>query len=95
MPELESQAVPEDEPAVSISASMAEALDDEVLPFEARMGEGKSEVRSPESEVQSKQSGVRSPKSEVERHSEPRDSKPEVNGAGSVRLALSPAAEAV
>ena len=36
MPELESQVVPEDEPTVSISASMAEALDDEVLPFEAR-----------------------------------------------------------
>ncbi len=51
MPGMESQAVPEDEPVVSISANIVETLDDEVLPFEARPAEGKSGVRSPESEA--------------------------------------------
>jgi UDP-N-acetylmuramoylalanine--D-glutamate ligase len=36
MPGMESQVAPEDEPVISISASTAEILDDEVLPFEAR-----------------------------------------------------------
>ena len=45
MPELDSQVVPEDEPSISISAGMAETLDDEVLPFEARPAAEKSEVR--------------------------------------------------
>lgn len=52
MPEVESQVVPEDELAISISASTAETLDDDVLPFEARPAGGKSGVRSPGSEVQ-------------------------------------------
>jgi hypothetical protein len=63
MPGLESQVVPEDEPAVSISASPAETLDDDALPFEAR--KEKSEVRGPKSEVPGN-SGVRSPDSGVE-----------------------------
>ena len=63
MPGLESQVVPEDEPAISISAGAAEVLDDDVLPYEAR--KEKSGVRSPKSEVQSTQSEVRGPKSEA------------------------------
>jgi len=53
MPGMESQVVPEDEPSISISASMADVLDDEALPFEARPAvERGSKVRSPKSEVQ-------------------------------------------
>ena len=44
---MESQVVPEDEPSISISASVAETLDDETLPFEARpAGERESGERS-------------------------------------------------
>jgi len=67
MPGMESQVVPEGEPAVSISASRAETLDDEALPYEARpAAERESEVRSPKSDVQSTQSQVRSPEPEVQ-----------------------------
>ena len=51
MPGTESQVLPEDEPVISISASTVEALDDEVLPFEARLAGGKSVVRSTKSRV--------------------------------------------
>jgi UDP-N-acetylmuramoylalanine--D-glutamate ligase len=53
LPGMDSQVVPEDEPAILVSASTADALDDEVMPFEARpAGKRKSGVRGPESEVQ-------------------------------------------
>jgi hypothetical protein len=55
MPEMESQVQPDDEPVISLSASSAETLDDEVLPFEAR--EKKSGVRSPESGVEGQSEG--------------------------------------
>jgi len=59
MPEVESQVLPEDEPVISVSASAAEAPDDEVLPFESRKaGEGESEVPSPKSETQGAGSGA-------------------------------------
>jgi UDP-N-acetylmuramoylalanine--D-glutamate ligase len=60
MPEMESQVAPEDEPAISISASLPETLDDEVLPFEVRKKD--SGVRSPESgvETQSEDQGTKS-----------------------------------
>ncbi|MFZ0962383.1 MAG: UDP-N-acetylmuramoyl-L-alanine--D-glutamate ligase [Terriglobia bacterium] len=51
-PASESQVVPEDEPAISISASTVEALDDEAMPFESRPGKEESGVLSPKSEVQ-------------------------------------------
>jgi UDP-N-acetylmuramoylalanine--D-glutamate ligase len=56
MPELESPVVPEDEPAISISASRAETLEDEALPYEARPAVGNSGAPSPESEVQAPES---------------------------------------
>jgi UDP-N-acetylmuramoylalanine--D-glutamate ligase len=63
MPGMESQVVPEDEPVISLSASMAETLDDEALPYEVRPAAGKHEVRSPESDVQGPGSGAQpSPK---------------------------------
>ena len=71
LPGMESQVVPEDEPTISISAESAEALDDEVMPFEARPpekdsgAEGRSEVLSPKSEEEGT-SEVRGPKSEGE-----------------------------
>jgi UDP-N-acetylmuramoylalanine--D-glutamate ligase len=53
MPGRESQAVPEDQIEVYVSAGAAEILDDEVLPYEARPAAKRgSGVRSPESEVQ-------------------------------------------
>jgi hypothetical protein len=54
-PGTESQVVPEDEPVISISASAAEALADDALPFEARPAATTetSEVRGPKSEAQS------------------------------------------
>jgi hypothetical protein len=51
MPGTESQVLPEDEPVISISAGTVEVLDDEVLPFEARLAGGKSVVRSTKSRV--------------------------------------------
>ncbi|HMD87400.1 MAG TPA: UDP-N-acetylmuramoyl-L-alanine--D-glutamate ligase [Terriglobia bacterium] len=58
MPASESPILPPDEPEVYIPVSVPETLDDEVLPFEAREKksevEGKSGVRSPESEVKGK-----------------------------------------
>ncbi len=53
MPGTESQVVPEDEPAISISASTAENYDDEVLPFEVRRAaRSDSGFRIPDSGVQ-------------------------------------------
>jgi hypothetical protein len=59
LPAVDSQAVPEDEPIIQVSATTAEVSDDEVMPFELRPVKRKSEVRSPKS-------GEPGPKSEVE-----------------------------
>jgi len=58
LPGIDSQVVPEDEPAILVSAGTADTLDDEVMPFEARPGgKRKSEVRSPRSGVQDARPG--------------------------------------
>jgi UDP-N-acetylmuramoylalanine--D-glutamate ligase len=52
-PGMESQIVPEDEPSIVISASAAETLEDDALPYEARSAAAReSEVRGPKSEDQ-------------------------------------------
>jgi hypothetical protein len=55
--DIESQVLPDDEIAISISAASLDTVDDEVLPFEAR--EGKSVVQRSESGAQDATAGVK------------------------------------
>jgi UDP-N-acetylmuramoylalanine--D-glutamate ligase len=65
LPGSESQVLPEDDFSIPLSGSAPEILDDEVLPYEARVTVGGGgEVRTPKSRGKRK-SGVRSPNSEV------------------------------
>jgi hypothetical protein len=58
MTDIESQVLPEDESAISISAASLDTLDDEVMPFEAR--KGKSDVQRPEPGGQNANSDAKS-----------------------------------
>ncbi len=65
LPAIDSQIVPEDEPAILVSARTEDQFDDEVMPFETRpAGKTKSEVRGPKPE---EKSGARSSGSGVEK----------------------------